>query len=113
MPSLTPFLVSNGTGAAVIIAPGGGYRDLAWGKEGLDVAGMSAASPIPFVCATALRTLARSVLRYNSIGVSAFVLKYRVPARPALPGLPKWWAPLQDAQRAIGLVRASAKQYGL
>eukprot|EP01046_Picozoa_sp_COSAG06_P105203 COSAG06_NODE_51425_length_312_cov_0.845070_2_plen_41_part_01 len=31
----------------------------------------------------------------NSIGVSAFVLKYRVPARPPLPGLPKWWAPLQ------------------
>jgi acetyl esterase/lipase len=50
---------------------------------------------------------------YNSIGVSAFVLKYRVPARPQLAGLPKWWAPLQDAQRAIGLVRANAKQYGL
>ena len=89
-PSLTPFLVTNGTGAAIIIAPGGGYHDLAWSKEGVDVAHM-----------------------YNSIGVSAFVLKYRVPARPQLAGLPKWWAPLQDAQRAIGLVRANAKQYGL
>jgi acetyl esterase/lipase len=49
----------------------------------------------------------------NSIGVSAFVLKYRVPARPPLPGLPKWWAPLQDAQRAIGLVRAHATEYGI
>ena len=49
----------------------------------------------------------------NSIGVSAFVLKYRVPARPPLAGLPKWWAPLQDAQRAIGLVRSRAKEYGL
>lgn len=48
-----------------------------------------------------------------SAGVSAFVLKYRVPARPQLPGLPKWWAPLQDAQRAIGLVRSKAKQFGL
>ena len=37
-PSLTPFLVTNGTGAAIIIAPGGGYHDLAWSKEGIDVA---------------------------------------------------------------------------
>ena len=89
-PSLTPFLVTNGTGAAIIIAPGGGYHDLAWSKEGIDVARM-----------------------YNALGVSAFVLKYRVPARPALAGLPKWWAPLQDAQRAVGLVRANAKKWGL
>lgn len=40
MPTLTPFLVTNGTGAAIIIAPGGGYHDLAWGKEGIDVAHM-------------------------------------------------------------------------
>ena len=40
MPNLTPFLVSNGTGAAIIIAPGGGYHDLAFGKEGIDVAHM-------------------------------------------------------------------------
>ena len=33
-PTLTPFLVKNGTGAAIIIAPGGGYSDLAWTKEG-------------------------------------------------------------------------------
>ena len=33
-PTLTPFLVKNGTGAAIIIAPGGGYEDLAWTKEG-------------------------------------------------------------------------------
>ena len=90
LPGLTPFLVANGTGAAIIIAPGGGYHDLAWSKEGVDVAHM-----------------------YNRLGVSAFVLKYRVPARPPLPGLPHWWAPLQDAQRAIGLVRANAKEYGL
>ena len=38
----------------VLIAPGGGYHNLAWSKEGLDVAAL-----------------------YNSFGVSAFVLKYR------------------------------------
>jgi hypothetical protein len=31
-PTLTPFIVSNGTGASIVIAPGGGYHDLAWGK---------------------------------------------------------------------------------
>jgi len=104
-PTLIPYIVSNGTGnddaentclqtyvlmacfvcivgAAVIIAPGGGYHDLSWSKEGLDVARM-----------------------YNLFGVSAFILKYRVPARPAIKGLPKWWAPLQDAQRAMCIVR--------
>lgn len=90
IPTLTPFVVSNGTGAAVVIAPGGGYHDLSWGKEGLDVARM-----------------------YNSIGVSAFILKYRVPARDDKPGLPHWWAPLQDAQRAIGLVRQNAEKWGI
>lgn len=90
VPTLTPFLVNNGTGAAVVIAPGGGYSDLAWTKEGLDVARM-----------------------FNIMGVSAFVLKYRVPARPSIDGLPKWWAPLQDAQRAIGVLRANAAQYRL
>jgi acetyl esterase/lipase len=89
-PTITPFIVTNGTGASVVIAPGGGYHDLSWGKEGLDVARM-----------------------YNSIGVSAFVLKYRVPARPDVPGLPHWWAPLQDAQRAIGIVRSKATEWGL
>ena len=89
-PSLTPFVVHNGSGAAVIIAPGGGYHDLSWSKEGLDVARM-----------------------FNRLGVSAFVLKYRVPSRPAHAGLPHWWAPLQDGQRAISLVRARASQWGL
>ena len=49
----------------------------------------------------------------NSIGVSAFVLKYRVPARSWLPF---GGAPLMDAQRAMGLVRqmaASGKVPGL
>ena len=88
-PELYPFLVPNAD-AALVVAPGGGYRDLAWDKEGLATAAW-----------------------LNSIGVSAFLLKYRVPARPAAGGLPPHWAPLQDAQRAMGVVRARAAAYGL
>ena len=98
-PSFTPYLVSNGTGAAVVIAPGGGYHILAWDKEGAGYA-----------------------RRLNAMGVSAFVLKYRVPSGHGSDGfcqrapnasLPWAWAPLMDAQRAIGMVRHRASQYGL
>jgi len=78
LPTLTPYIVPNAT-SAVIVAPGGGYNGLAVDREGSDIAAW-----------------------LNSIGVSAFVLKYRVPARAWLPfGA----APLMDAQRAMGLVR--------
>jgi len=64
-PSLTPFLADpdhpKNVGTAVIIAPGGAYKWLTWDAEGVDIA-----------------------LWLNSIGVSAFVLKYRVPFRPWL-----------------------------
>jgi len=89
-PSLTPFFAKNGSGAAIVIAPGGGYRDLSWGKEGLDVARM-----------------------YQAMGIHAFVLKYRVPTRPPVAGLSEYWAPLQDAQRAIGMVRGMADAWGV
>jgi len=66
----------------VIVSPGGAYKFLAIDREGYDIADW-----------------------LNSIGVSAFVLKYRVPARPWLPfGA----APLMDAQRAMGMVRQMA-----
>lgn len=58
VPTITPFLVDSAD-SAMIIAPGGGYSGLAMGREGTDIAAW-----------------------LNSIGVSAFVLKYRVPARP-------------------------------
>jgi len=81
VPTLTPYLVPNAT-SAVVIAPGGGYTMLAINREGTDIAAW-----------------------LNSIGVSAFILKYRVPARSWLPfGA----APLMDAQRAMGLVREMA-----
>ena len=82
IPTLLPFLISS-SDAAVIVAPGGGYSMLAIDKEGIDIAHW-----------------------LNSIGISALVLKYRVPDRPWLPFFGA--APLMDAQRAMGMVRAMA-----
>lgn len=86
IPTLTPYLVPNAT-TAVVIAPGGAYKWLTWGEEGTDVAAW-----------------------LNSIGVSAFILKYRVPARSWLPF---GGAPIMDAQRALGVIRQNASQFGL
>src|SRR6185437_10031625 len=84
IPTLTAFVVpaARSTGTAVVVAPGGGYLHLAMEKEGTDVA----------------RWL-------NSLGVSAFVLKYRLG--------PKYRHPIElgDAQRAIRKVRARADEY--
>jgi acetyl esterase/lipase len=86
-PTITVFRPAKekNTGAAVVIAPGGGYRVLAWDHEGLDVAAW-----------------------LNSIGVTGVLLKYRVPR---LPDHPKY--PLQDAQRASSLVRSKAQEWDL
>lgn len=75
------------TGAAVIICPGGGYNILAYDLEGTEVAEW-----------------------LNRIGVSAFVLKYRVPARDPKQ---RWLASVQDAQRAVSLVRSQAGDLGI
>lgn len=72
------------TGTGVVICPGGGYGILAVDHEGTQVAKW-----------------------YNRIGVTAFVLKYRLAPRYKHP------APMQDVQRAVQLVRAHAKQYHL
>lgn len=78
------------TGAAVVIAPGGGYNVLAWEHEG---------------------TMVGEWLQ--SVGVTGVVLKYRVPRRADAPkGDPPLGA-LQDAQRAISLTRANAKAWGI
>src|SRR5215472_15737494 len=83
-PTLAPYIVAAGcgTGTAVVVCPGGGYRNLAMDHEGDQVA----------------RWL-------NSLGVSAFVLKYRLG--------PKYHHPVElgDAQRAIRTVRAKAAEY--
>merc|ERR1712083_996360 len=80
-PTITPYLVP-GADSAMIVAPGGAYMGLAIDREGTDIAAW-----------------------LNSIGVSAFVLKYRVPDRAWLPF---GGAALMDAQRAMGLVRHMA-----
>lgn len=75
------------TGASIVVCPGGGYRMLAFEHEGTDVASWLA-----------------------SIGVTAVLLKYRVPQRP---GDSDNQAPLQDAQCAISIVRSRAAEWRL
>ena len=78
------------TGTAVLICPGGGYWDLYWQLEGEEVAAW-----------------------LNSIGATGIILKYRVPRRPdEIKGEPARH-PLQDAQRAVRLVRSNAKAWGI
>jgi acetyl esterase/lipase len=78
------------TGAAVLIAPGGGYSILAWDHEGEDVAAW-----------------------LNSLGVTGVLLKYRVPRRPDWRPDEPSFGPHQDAQRALSLVRSRAKEWGI
>ena len=85
-PKITVYLApaDRATGAAVVICPGGGYRVVAADHEGKHIAEW-----------------------LNSLGVSAFVLQYRLGERYRHP------APLQDAQRAIRTVRSRAKEWGI
>ena len=89
-PTLTVYLPAKekATGAAVIVCPGGGYGVLVIGKEGFDIAKY-----------------------YAAHGVAAFVLKYRLPDSRIMKD--KSIGPLQDAQRAIQLVRAHAVQWNV
>lgn len=75
------------TGAAVLIAPGGGFFQLSMGHEGADVATW-----------------------LNSIGVTGIVLKYRIPVRE---GIERSLPMTQDAQRALSIVRSQAAEWGL
>ena len=76
-------------GTAVIVAPGGGHRQLVWGSEGTDIAKW-----------------------LNEIGVAAFILKYRLEQTPNYKYTVEGEA-LQDTQRAIRIVRARAKEWGV
>ena len=89
-PTLTifPAPIQKANGAAVIIFPGGGYTIIAAGHEGYDVA-----------------------KNFNKMGISAFVVKYRIPDDQTM--VQKEIGPLQDAQRAIQLVRQRAKEWHL
>ena len=75
------------TGAAVVIAPGGGHTILAYDLEGTEVAAW-----------------------LNSIGLTGIVLKYRVPSRDPDQ---RWLAAAQDGQRAMSLVRGRADEIGI
>ena len=78
------------TGTAVLICPGGGYWNLYWQLEGEEVASW-----------------------LNSLGVTGIILKYRVPRRSDdIRGEPAR-RPLQDAQRAMSLVRSKAAEWGI
>jgi acetyl esterase/lipase len=78
------------TGTAMLICPGGGYWDLYWQLEGEEVAAW-----------------------LNSIGVTGVILKYRVPRRADEPKGEPARRPLQDAQRAISLIRSKASAWGI
>jgi acetyl esterase/lipase len=108
--TLTPFLPdpAKANGAAVIVAPGGGFRILSMGNEGWEVA---------------------QALKEK--GVAAFVLKYRLmptapewpdfdranpltaPSPGAVPARSPVELPLQDATAAFRLVRARAKEWNV
>jgi acetyl esterase/lipase len=84
-PTLTLVRAARGpSGTGIVIAPGGGYGGLAMDHEGRQVAAY-----------------------LNAMGISAFILKYRLGPRYRHP------VELGDAQRAIRLVRARAREFGV
>jgi acetyl esterase/lipase len=84
-PTLTVYRPAKPNGAAVVVCPGGGYHILAMDLEGTEVCEW-----------------------LNSLGVTAVLLKYRVPDRKTTPAR---LAALQDAQRALSLVRSKAGEW--
>jgi len=88
-PTITIYPASEelATGAALLVCPGGGYNILAYDLEGDEICSW-----------------------LNDIGITAVLLKYRVPRRE---GLEKHEAPLQDAQRAMGYIRAHANELNI
>ncbi len=76
-------------GTAVIVAPGGGHRQLVWGSEGTDIAKW-----------------------LNDLGIAAFVLKYRLASTPNYSYTVEGEA-LADTQRAIRIVRHRASEFGV
>ena len=85
-PTLTVYAPKEkNTGAAVVVFPGGGYHILAIDLEGTEVCDW-----------------------INSVGITCVLVKYRVPDSGPYP---KSSAALQDAQRALGIVRAHAVEW--
>ena len=86
-PAITVFRPERPNGAAIVVAPGGAYNLLAYDLEGTEICEW-----------------------LNGLGVTGVLLKYRVPKRE---GLAPHAAALQDAQRAVSLVRHRAKEWGI
>jgi acetyl esterase/lipase len=87
MPSIIPFIPDKPNGAAILVIPGGAYRRQVLNLEGSEIAAW-----------------------LNSIGITAFVLKHRMPGGGHENALD---VPLQDAQRAMRLVRSKASRFGI
>jgi acetyl esterase/lipase len=89
-PSITVFMPSKekANGCAVIVAPGGGFRELVFNAEGVQAAAF-----------------------LNSIGVTVFALKYRLPGEENSPY--KIENVRQDAYRALRLVRSRATEFNI
>lgn len=86
-PTITVYRPENSNGAAVIVAPGGGFMFLSYSFEGTQVCEW-----------------------LNSIGVTAVLLKYRTPTRDDTA---PYKLPVEDAQRALGIVRHNAREWGI
>lgn len=89
-PELTAYFPKekNAQNSAVIICPGGAYYGLSMLKEGQDIA-----------------------RRFNQLGITAFVLKYRMPSTDTMTD--KTTGPLQDVQQAFAFVRQHSKKWQL
>lgn len=83
-----PAPADKNTGTAVVVCPGGSYYGISFINEGIKVAEW-----------------------LNSLGISAFVLHYRLPDDAIMKN--KSIAPLQDGQQAIRIVRRHAKEWGI
>src|SRR6188768_3461274 len=86
-PTITVYRAEKPNGASVVVAPGGGFMFLSYSFEGTQVCEW-----------------------LNSVGVTAVLLKYRTPTRDDAD---PFKLPVQDAQRAMGLVRHHAAEWGL
>ncbi len=88
-PAITIFQApaATATGTAMIVCPGGGYGILAYDLEGTEICEW-----------------------LNKVGITAILLKYRVPIRE---GRQRYEAPLQDVQRAISYVRYHAEKWNI
>jgi acetyl esterase/lipase len=86
-PSLTAFVPDKPNGVSIIVAPGGAYARIVLDKEGREI-----------------------VNWLQPLGVTVFVMTYRLPAEGHLNGRD---VPLEDGQRAMRVVRDHAKAWGL